>query len=97
MDGTMFDTARLRFQTLKQRTRGALIGVEFSNVYLMQCLGLSAKSIQQPAQAEYGADIPYREESVSVLMNLELEVVSNFGVPVKKVYCRCSSGYESLA
>ncbi len=37
-----------------------LIGVEFSDVYLMQCLGLSAKSAEQLAQAEYGADIPYR-------------------------------------
>lgn len=42
MDGTMFDTERLRFQTLKQASQ-ELIGQEFSDDYLMQCLGLSAK------------------------------------------------------
>lgn len=36
MDGTMFDTERLRFQTLQQASR-ELIGVEFSENYLMQC------------------------------------------------------------
>ena len=39
MDGTMFDTERLRFQTLKQASQ-ELIGQEFSDDYLMQCLGL---------------------------------------------------------
>ena len=39
MDGTMFDTERLRFQTLQQASQ-ELIGQEFSHEYLMQCLGL---------------------------------------------------------
>ena len=45
MDGTMFDTERLRFQTLKQASK-ELIGVEFSDAYLMACLGLSARSAE---------------------------------------------------
>lgn len=45
MDGTMFDTERLRFQTLQQASR-ELIGIEFSESYLMQCLGLSARSAE---------------------------------------------------
>lgn len=49
MDGTMFDTERLRFQTLQQASR-ELIGVEFSKNYLMQCLGLSARSAEQLAK-----------------------------------------------
>ena len=35
MDGTMFDTERLRFQTLKQASQ-ELIGQEFSDDYLHQ-------------------------------------------------------------
>ena len=49
MDGTMFDTERLRFQTLKQASQ-ELIGQEFSDDYLMQCLGLSAKTAEQLAK-----------------------------------------------
>src|SRR5690606_39316760 len=58
MDGTMFDTERLRFQTLQQASR-ELIGVEFSESYLMQCLGLSARSAEQLAKERYGQDVPY--------------------------------------
>ena len=53
MDGTMFDTERLRFQTLKQASK-ELIGVEFSDAYLMACLGLSARSAEALAQKQYG-------------------------------------------
>ena len=52
MDGTMFDTERLRFQTLKQASQ-ELIGQEFSDDYLMQCLGLSAKTAEQLAKKYY--------------------------------------------
>lgn len=81
MDGTMFDTERLRFQTLKQASR-ELIGVEFSDDYLMGCLGLSARSAKQLAQAEYGEDIPYTEIRQRA-DELELESVRQFGVPIK--------------
>ena len=82
MDGTMFDTERLRFQTLQQASR-ELIGVEFSESYLIQCLGLSARSAEQLAKERYGQDVPYAEirQRADVL---ELEHVRHHGVPIKK-------------
>lgn len=82
MDGTMFDTERLRFQTLQQASR-ELIGVEFSESYLMQCLGLSARSAEKLAKERYGQDVPYAEirQRADVL---ELEHVRHHGVPIKK-------------
>lgn len=81
MDGTMFDTERLRFQTLQQASR-ELIGVEFSQDYLMQCLGLSARSAEQLAKERYGQDVPYADirQRADVL---ELEYVRQHGVPIK--------------
>ncbi|RKG38850.1 HAD hydrolase-like protein, partial [Acinetobacter rongchengensis] len=82
MDGTMFDTERLRFQTLKQASK-ELIGVEFSDAYLMACLGLSATSALKLAQQEYAEDIPYTEIRKRADA-LELDAVRQFGVPIKK-------------
>lgn len=82
MDGTMFDTERLRFQTLKQASQ-ELIGVSFSDAYLMACLGLSATSAHQLAKQQYGEDIPYAQIRKRA-DELELESVRNFGVPIKK-------------
>ena len=82
MDGTMFDTERLRFQTLKQASQ-ELIGQAFSDEYLMQCLGLSAKTAEQLAQQQYGLDIPYQEIRQRA-DQLELETVRKEGVPIKK-------------
>ncbi|WP_180134721.1 bifunctional mannitol-1-phosphate dehydrogenase/phosphatase [Acinetobacter sp. YH12070] len=82
MDGTMFDTERLRFQTLKQASL-ELTGVEFSESYLMNCLGLSAQSAHRLAQAEYDENIPYADIR-KLADELELEHVRQFGVPIKK-------------
>ncbi|WP_111895521.1 bifunctional mannitol-1-phosphate dehydrogenase/phosphatase [Acinetobacter sp. MB5] len=82
MDGTMFDTERLRFQTLKQASQ-EFIGIEFSDSYLMACLGLSASSAHRLAQHEYAEDIPYAEIRKRA-DELELEAVRQFGVPIKK-------------
>ncbi|WP_038344151.1 bifunctional mannitol-1-phosphate dehydrogenase/phosphatase [Acinetobacter sp. A47] len=82
MDGTMFDTERLRFQTLKQASL-ELIGQEFSDEYLMQCLGLSAQAAAQLAQTFYGEDIPYHAIRKRA-DELELESVRHHGVPIKK-------------
>ena len=81
MDGTMFDTERLRFKTLKQASK-ELIGVEFSDSYLMACLGLSATSALKLAQQQYAEDIPYTEIRKRA-DELELEAVRQFGVPIK--------------
>ncbi len=82
MDGTMFDTERLRFQTLKQASL-ELTGVEFSESYLMNCLGLSAQSAHRLAQEEYDENIPY-DEIRKRADELELESVRKYGVPIKK-------------
>lgn len=67
MDGTMFDTERLRFQTLKQASK-ELIGVEFSDAYLMACLGLSARSAEALAQINMDRKFPM-QRFVSEQMN----------------------------
>ena len=82
MDGTMFDTERLRFQTLKQASQ-AMIGEAFSEEYLLQCLGLSAQSAQQLAQEKYGKDLPYLEIRTHADA-LEREYIRLSGVPIKK-------------
>lgn len=81
MDGTMFDTERLRFQTLKQAAL-ELINVEFSDEYLLSCLGLSAKSAEQLAKERYGQDVPYADIRKRA-DQLEVEHVRKYGVPVK--------------
>ncbi|MBH2001776.1 MAG: HAD-IA family hydrolase [Moraxellaceae bacterium] len=82
MDGTMFDTERLRFQTLKQASN-ELIGQEFSDENLMQCLGLSAKASEQLAQKFYGTDVPYTSIRKRA-DEIELAFVRQNGVPIKK-------------
>ncbi|WP_426453650.1 bifunctional mannitol-1-phosphate dehydrogenase/phosphatase [Acinetobacter sp. KB005] len=82
MDGTMFDTERLRFQTLQQASQ-ELMGQEFSHEYLMQCLGLSATTAEQLAQRLYGVNIPYKEIRKRA-DEMELEHIRKHGVPIKK-------------
>ncbi|CAG68517.1 bifunctional mannitol-1-phosphate dehydrogenase/phosphatase [Acinetobacter baylyi] len=82
MDGTMFDTERLRFQTLKQASQ-ELLGQTFSDDYLMQCLGLSATTAEQLAKSQYGDDVPYKAIR-KCADDLELEWVRRDGVPIKK-------------
>ncbi|WP_374666506.1 bifunctional mannitol-1-phosphate dehydrogenase/phosphatase [Acinetobacter sp.] len=82
MDGTMFDTERLRFQTLKQASQ-ELNGAEFSDAYLMACLGLSATSAEALAKQEYGEETPYAAIRKRA-DELELESVRKFGVPIKR-------------
>ncbi|AMN01452.1 TPA: HAD-IA family hydrolase [Acinetobacter baumannii] len=82
MDGTMFDTERLRFQILQQASQ-ELIGQEFSHEYLMQCLGLSATTAEKLAQRLYGVDVPYKEIRKRA-DEMELEHIRKHGVPIKK-------------
>ncbi|OUY07043.1 bifunctional mannitol-1-phosphate dehydrogenase/phosphatase [Acinetobacter populi] len=81
MDGTMFDTERLRFQTLKQASQ-ELIGQAFSEDYLMSCLGLSAKRAQELAREIYGEQVNYAEIR-QYADQLELAHVRQYGVPIK--------------
>lgn len=82
MDGTMFDTERLRFQTLKQASE-ELTGREFSDEYLMHCLGLSARTAENLAKKFYGDDVPYQAIRTRA-DELELDFVRHNGTPIKK-------------
>jgi beta-phosphoglucomutase-like phosphatase (HAD superfamily) len=83
MDGTMFDTERLRFETLKQASE-ELIGQEFSDEYLMQCLGLSAKTAEQLAKKFYGKMFHIKQLE-NVLMSLSWNLCVTMVFQSKKV------------
>ena len=57
MDGTMFDTERLRFKTLKQAAE-EIYGTPLSEETLIGSLGLSAKKAEALARANHGDDFP---------------------------------------
>lgn len=81
MDGTMFDTERLRFRTLQTASK-SLIGESISDQLLMDSLGISAASAEKLAKKAYGEPYPYRQIRRRA-DDLELESVRNHGVPVK--------------
>lgn len=81
MDGTMFDTERLRFQTLKQASR-ELFGEAIDDQVLLGSLGLSARKAEALAKSRYGAHYPYAEIRARA-DELELAHVRARGVPVK--------------
>ncbi|MBM0108700.1 HAD-IA family hydrolase [Steroidobacter sp. S1-65] len=81
MDGTMFDTERLRFQTIRQASV-ELAGRPIEDRTLIGSLGLSAVRAEALAKEHYGEDYPYREIRRRA-DELELEHVRTHGVPVK--------------
>ncbi|WDH19935.1 bifunctional mannitol-1-phosphate dehydrogenase/phosphatase [Pseudomonas chlororaphis] len=81
MDGTMFDTERLRFRTLKQASN-ELFGKPLSEETLIGSLGLSAKRAEALAKAHNGEDFPYAQIRQRA-DELELEYVRHHGVPIK--------------
>ncbi|MBW0236187.1 MULTISPECIES: bifunctional mannitol-1-phosphate dehydrogenase/phosphatase [Pseudomonas] len=81
MDGTMFDTERLRFKTLKQAAL-EIFGTPLSEETLMGSLGLSAKKAEALAKANHGEDFPYAQVRQRA-DELELLHVRNHGVPIK--------------
>ncbi|MGJ7549970.1 bifunctional mannitol-1-phosphate dehydrogenase/phosphatase [Pseudomonas alloputida] len=81
MDGTMFDTERLRFKTLKQASL-EIFGRALSEQTLIGSLGLSAKKAEALAKAHNGEDFPYAQIRQRA-DELELEYVRNHGVPIK--------------
>lgn len=81
MDGTMFDTERLRFKTLSSAAQ-ELFGQPFTEEVLIGSLGWSAKKAEELAKQHYGEDFPYaaiRQRADE----LELEHVRTHGVPIK--------------
>lgn len=81
MDGTMFDTERLRFKTLKQASL-EIFGKALSEETLIGSLGLSAKKAEALAKSHNGDDFPYARIRQRA-DELELEYVRNHGVPIK--------------
>ncbi|MFK0310990.1 bifunctional mannitol-1-phosphate dehydrogenase/phosphatase [Pseudomonas sp. NPDC090233] len=81
MDGTLFDTERLRFKTLKQAST-EIFGKTLSEETLIGSLGLSAKKAEALAKAHNGEDFPYAQIRQRA-DQLELEYVRNHGVPIK--------------
>lgn len=81
MDGTMFDTERLRFQTIKQAAQ-ELTGRPMEDRTLIGSLGLSARRAEELAKEHYGDDYPYREIRRRA-DELELEHVRKWGIPIK--------------
>ena len=81
MDGTMFDTERLRFKTLKQAAL-EIFGTPLSEATLIGSLGLSAKKAEALAKANHGDDFPYAEVRKRA-DELELAYVRDNGVPIK--------------
>lgn len=59
MDGTMFDTERLRFKMLKEASL-QLYGEEMSEQLLYDSLGVSAVTGEELAKQRYGNDYPYK-------------------------------------
>lgn len=81
MDGTMFDTERLRFKTLKQASQ-EIFGKPLSEETLIGSLGLSAKKAEALAKAHNGENFPYAQIRQRA-DELELEYVRHHGVPIK--------------
>lgn len=82
MDGTMFDTERLRMETLKKASL-ELFGESMSDALLIQSLGLSVVTAERLARDTYGEDYPYAEIR-RLADTYEVAHVKQFGVPVKR-------------
>jgi len=81
MDGTMFDTERLRFDTIRQAST-ELCGRPIKEETLIGSLGLSAVKAEALAREQNGQDYPYAEIRKRA-DELELAHVRKHGVPVK--------------
>lgn len=81
MDGTMFDTERLRFNTIRQAS-AELFGETISDDILLGSLGLSARKAEELAKSRYGDHYPYAEIRKRA-DELELAHVRKHGVPIK--------------
>ncbi len=81
MDGTMFDTERLRFRMLKQASK-EICGKEISDKILYDSLGVSAINAEKLAKECYGNDYPYKKIRERA-DELERVFIRKNGIPVK--------------
>jgi len=82
MDGTMFDTERLRMETLKKASM-ELFGQGMSEELLVRSLGVSAVTAERYAKEAFGEDYPYAEIR-KLADKYEVAHVRQHGVPVKR-------------
>jgi HAD superfamily hydrolase (TIGR01509 family) len=82
MDGTMFDTERLRFRMLKKASK-QIYGEEISDQLLYNSLGISAVTAEKLAKEYYGDDYPYKKIR-QLADELERKNVRENGVPIKQ-------------
>lgn len=82
MDGTLFDTERLRMDMLREASE-KIFGIPMDNRLLVDSFGLSADSAEALAKKHYGRDYPYKDIRKKA-DELELAYVRKNGVPVKK-------------
>lgn len=81
MDGTMFDTERLRIDMLK-RASSEIFGEAIADELLYDCLGVSAVTAEQLSKERYGELYPYKEIR-QLADKLERKHIKEHGVPVK--------------
>lgn len=81
MDGTMFDTERLRFKMLKLASL-ELYGSEISDDVLFDSLGLNIQTAEELSKKRYGDKYPYNEIRARADI-LERDEIRTNGVPVK--------------
>lgn len=81
MDGTMFDTERLRIRMLKQASK-EIYGEEISDDLLYESLGISAVTAEKLAKQRYSDEYPYKKIRAHA-DELERAYVRKNGLPVK--------------
>ena len=82
MDGTLFDTEKLRIEMLKQASE-EIFGEAISDQILHDSLGVSAVTAEKLAKQRYGEHYPYKEIRARA-DNLERQFVREKGIPVKE-------------
>ncbi|NLF88090.1 HAD-IA family hydrolase [Candidatus Bathyarchaeota archaeon] len=82
MDGTLFDTERLRIEMLKQASK-EIFGEAISDQILYDSLGVSAVTAEKLAKQRYGGNYPYKQIRARA-DELERQHIREKGVPVKE-------------
>jgi HAD superfamily hydrolase (TIGR01509 family) len=82
MDGTLFDTEKLRIEMLKQASK-EIYGKAISDQTLYDSLGISAVTAEKLAKQRYGDHYPYKQIRARA-DELERQHIREKGVPVKE-------------
>ncbi|BAH06983.1 bifunctional mannitol-1-phosphate dehydrogenase/phosphatase [Clostridium kluyveri] len=82
MDGTMFDTERLRINMLKSSSK-LIYGESMTDKLLLDSLGVNAKMAEELAKKQYGENYPY-EDIRKKADEYEVKYIRHNGIPVKE-------------